>query len=122
MDVISSSGYYPIGDWDRQLDRIEAVVHREGKPFFFMEAGAMSTEGSQYLPNSWALAGAVSQEAQRDWYEAMFAACDGRDWVGGWMLWAWKARLYLLDAAATDPAYALYDKLAEATVAERYPR
>lgn len=122
VDVISSSGYYPIGDWDRQLDRIEAVVRREGKPFFFMEAGAMSTEGSQYLPNSWTLEGAISQEAQRDWYEAMFAACDGRDWVGGWVLWDWKARLYPLDAAAADHEYELYGKLAEATVAERYSR
>ena len=122
VDVISSSGYYPIGDWDRQLDRIEAVVRREGKPFFFMEAGAMSTEGSQYLPNSWTLEGAISQEAQRDWYEAMFAACDGRDWVRGWVLWDWKARLYSLDAAAGDHEYELYGKLAEATVAERYSR
>ena len=26
VDVISSSGYYPIDDWDNQLDRIEQVV------------------------------------------------------------------------------------------------
>ncbi len=122
VDVISSSGYYPIDDWDAQLDRIEAVVRREGKPFFFMEAGAMSTEGSQHLPNSWALAGAVSQEAQRDWYEAMFAACDRRDWVGGWVLWDWKARLYPLAEAGSDGEYSLYGKLAESTVAERYGR
>lgn len=122
VDVISSSGYYPIDDWEAQLDRIEQVVRREGKPFFFMEAGAMSTEGSQHLPNSWALEGAVSQEAQRDWYEAMFAACDRRDGVGGWVLWDWKARLHPLDAAASDPEYALYGKLAESTVAARYGR
>src|SRR5699024_10830469 len=29
VDVISSSGYYPIDDWDNQLDRIEKIV----KPF-----------------------------------------------------------------------------------------
>ncbi len=120
VDVISSSGYYPVDDWDNQLDLIEAVVCREGKLFFFMEAGAMSTEGSQHLPNSWALEGAVSQEAQRDWYEAMFAACDRRDWVGGWVLWDWKALLHPFEAAATDPEYALYGKLAESTVAKRY--
>lgn len=122
VDVISSSGYYPQHDWDNQLDRIEAVVRREHKPFFFMEAGAMSTEGSQHLPNSWTLEGDVSQEAQRDWYEAMFAACDRRDWVGGWVLWDWKANLYAIEDAAADPEYALYGKLAEGTVAERYAR
>lgn len=26
VDVISSSGYYPIHDWENQLDRIERVV------------------------------------------------------------------------------------------------
>ncbi len=39
IDVISSSGYYPVGEWNNQLDRIEGVVRRFGKPFFFMEAG-----------------------------------------------------------------------------------
>ena len=46
VDVISSSGYYRSGDWRNQLDRIEGVVAREGKPFFFMEAGCPSREGS----------------------------------------------------------------------------
>lgn len=82
----------------------------------------MSTEGSQHVPNSWTLDGAVSQEAQRDWYEAMFAACDRRDWVGGWVLWDWKARLYRLADAGDDGEYALYGKLAERTVADRYSR
>lgn len=37
MDVISSSGYYPIHDWENQLDRIERVVKKYQKPFFFAE-------------------------------------------------------------------------------------
>lgn len=122
VDIISSSGYYPIDDWDNQLDRIEAVVEREGKPFFFMEAGAMSTQGSELVPNDWNLPGGISQDVQRDWYNAMFAACDKRDWVGGWALWDWKAHLYPLEQAATDPEYALFGKKAEAVVAERYSR
>ena len=42
VDVISSSGYYPIDSWEEQLDRIERVVEASGKPFFFMEAGCPS--------------------------------------------------------------------------------
>ena len=42
VDVISSSGYYPVDDWENQLDRIEPVVAASGKPFFFMEAGCRS--------------------------------------------------------------------------------
>ncbi|WP_416812020.1 glycoside hydrolase family 113 [Demequina sp.] len=122
VDVISSSGYYPIDDWDNQLDRIEPVVRTHGKPFFFMEAGVMSTAGSEHLPNSWTLEGGISQEAQRDWYEVMFAVCDRRDWVDGWMLWDWKAQLHTLEEAATNAEYAVYGKLAEHTIAQRYSR
>ncbi len=39
VDVISSSGYYPIEDWERQLDRIEAVAAKYQKPFFFCGGG-----------------------------------------------------------------------------------
>lgn len=35
VDVIASSGYYPIDDWDNQLDRIEKVVKKFQKPFCF---------------------------------------------------------------------------------------
>lgn len=51
VDVISSSGYYPVDDWENQLDRIEKVVLKYGKPFIFAEAGCMSTAGSKLV--SW---------------------------------------------------------------------
>lgn len=53
LDVISASGYYPIDDWDRQLDRIGAVVERERKPFFFIECGCMTCKTSPMVPNNW---------------------------------------------------------------------
>ncbi len=34
VDVISSSGYYPSGHWQTQLNRIESVVKKYDKPFF----------------------------------------------------------------------------------------
>ena len=57
VDVISSSGYYPIDDWEHQLDRIETVVKHYQKPFFFAEAGCMSVTGSPYVPNNWEIQG-----------------------------------------------------------------
>ncbi len=120
LDVISSSGYYPIADWEAQLDRIEQVVHEYGKPFFFMEAGCPSREGSQHLPNDWGLAGAPSEEAQRAFYETMFAATDKRAWVRGFMLWDWPARLYELDQAAANDDYCMYGKQAESTVRNHF--
>lgn len=120
VDVISSSGYYPIDDWEEQLDRIERVVAAHDKPFFFMEAGCPSREGSPYIPNDWGLAGAPSEEAQRSFYEAMFSACDKRDWVGGFMLWDWPARLYEESDASANDDYCMYGKQAESTVRTYY--
>ena len=75
VDVISSSGYYPIGTWDEHLDRIEAVVEASGKPFFFMEAGCPSRTGSSARPNDWTLEGEPSGDEQLRYYREMFEAC-----------------------------------------------
>jgi hypothetical protein len=83
VDIISSSGYYPIGEWEEQLDRIEGVVKKWNKPFFFMEAGCPSREGSPHRPNDWSLPGGPSEEAQKRYYEDMFAANAKRDWMRG---------------------------------------
>lgn len=110
VDVISSSGYYPIDSWDEQLDRIERVVEREGKPFLFMEAGCPSREGSARHPNDWSLVGPPSGEEQLIYYRAMFDACDARSWVLGLMLWDWPARLYAPEDAAANDDYCPYAK------------
>lgn len=57
VDMISSSGYYPIDQWEQELDRIEKTVLKYQKPFFFAEAGCMSRKGSGMVPNNWKLQG-----------------------------------------------------------------
>ncbi|MFC4102002.1 glycoside hydrolase family 113 [Paenibacillus xanthanilyticus] len=120
VDIISSSGYYPIDDWEAQLDRIEPTVRKFGKPFFFMEAGCPSREGSPYVPNDWGLEGAPSEQAQADWYAAAFAACDARPWVQGFMLWDWPPKLYAPEDAAGNDDYCMYAKKAEPIVRDYY--
>lgn len=120
VDVISSSGYYPINDWANQLDRIEAVVKRFGKPFFFAECGCMSVEGSNLVPNDWSVKGPADPQGQADWYAGMFRACEKRDWVGGFGLWAWNGRQYPLESAASQGGYDIYGKPAEQVVAKYY--
>jgi len=110
VDVISSSGYYPAGDWERQLDRIEPVVAAAGKPFFFMEAGCPSRTGSPAKPNDWALAGEPSGAEQLRYYEDMFAATGRREWMRGFMLWDWPASLYPLADAEMNDDYCVYGK------------
>ncbi|MEF2964761.1 1,4-beta-xylanase [Paenibacillus sp. M1] len=120
LDLISSSGYYPASDWDRQLDRIEDVVKRYNKPFIFMEAGCPSRTGSAAIPNDWTLRGEANQAEQADFYRTMFEKCSRRDWVRGFMLWDWPAQLYERGQAGEDYGYCVYGKEAEAVVAEAY--
>ncbi|MGN7860430.1 glycoside hydrolase family 113 [Microbacterium sp. 22303] len=120
VDVITSSGYYPIDCWDAELDRIEAVGQASGKPFFFMEAGCPSREGSPDKPNDWNLPGAPSGAEQLRYYEAMFAACDRRPWMRGFMLWDWPPTLYPLADAATNDDYCPYGKPAGEFLRETY--
>ncbi len=110
VDVISSSGYYPINDWDHQLARIRQVVETFNKPFFFAEVGCMSSEGSSYVPNDWTLAGKMSLEEQRNYYKVMFNKCKEEEWIRGFGIWDWKSQLYGVEEGATDPYYAIYGK------------
>ncbi|KJL45498.1 hypothetical protein RS81_00191 [Microbacterium terrae] len=120
VDVISSSGYYPIEQFHEQLDRIEPVVRASGKPFFFMEAGCPSREGSPDLPNDWSLPGAPSGAEQLRYYRTMFEACRSRDWVRGLMLWDWPADLYAVADATANDDYCPYGKPAGHYMAQQY--
>ncbi len=120
VDVISSSGYYPMDAWPQQLDRIERVVRASGKPFIFMEAGCPSREGSPARPNDWNLVGAPSGEAQAEYYRVMFDACRARPWVRGLVLWDWPAELYGADAAAQNDDYCPYGKPAARIMTEQF--
>ncbi|MBB6673959.1 glycoside hydrolase family 113 [Cohnella nanjingensis] len=120
VDIVSSSGYYPIDDWEAQLDRIEGVLAKWNKPFFFMEAGCPSREGSPMKPNDWSLPGGPSEAEQKRYYEAMFGACAKRDWMRGYMLWDWPAKLYAPSEAADNDDYCMYGKAAASTVRDFY--
>lgn len=116
VDVISSSGYYPLEDWENQLDRIEAVVKKFQKPFFFAEAGCMSIVDSNKVPNDWAVQGEADAKGQADWYEAMLEACLKREWVKGMAFWSWSSHLYTKNDALKRKDYEIYAKPAEKIV------
>ena len=120
VDVISSSGYYPLEDWENQLDRIEAVVKKFQKPFFFAEAGCMSIVDSNKVPNDWTVQGEADVKGQADWYEAMFEACLKREWVRGMAFWSWNSHLYTKNAALKRKDYEIYAKPAEKIVKKYY--
>ncbi|WP_402466453.1 glycoside hydrolase family 113 [Isoptericola aurantiacus] len=122
VDVMSASGYYPLGGWEAQLDRIAPVVARERKPFFFMETGCPSRTGSAALPNDWTLQGPPDGGEQEAWYRDMLAATSARPWVQGWVLWDWPATLYARQDAAGNDDYCPSGKPAAEVIAATYRR
>jgi hypothetical protein len=120
VDVISSSGYYPLGSWETELDRIEKVVRRFNKPFFFAETGCMSVCGSGNIPNKWDLPGEANCKEQETWYRELFEHSLRRPWVEGFGLWDWPGHLYQETEAAADKGYSLYGKSAAHVVREQY--
>ena len=120
VDVISSSGYYPLHDWEKELDRIEKVVKTFNKPFFFAEAGCMSTKGSSAVPNDWNLDGKVDLNEQADWYKAMFESSLKREWVSGFAMWDWASNQYSLSRAEKNKGYEVYGKPAEIVIKKYY--
>jgi hypothetical protein len=120
VDVISSSGYYPLNDWEKELDRIEKVVKHFNKPFFFAEAGCMATKGSSEVPNDWSLEGGIDLNEQAEWYKAMFESSLKREWVYGFVMWDWAWNQYSLNRAENDKGYDVYGKPAEKVIKKYY--
>ena len=116
VDVISSSGYYPLSDWESELDRIEQTVSLYKKPFFFAEVGCMSTTGASKIPNKWLLDGKVNLKEQADWYQAMFESCEKREWISGYGIWEWGWKQQKPEMAKKDRRYDIYGKPAEEVV------
>jgi len=122
LDIISSSGYYPINYWDRRVEELEAFALKHAKPFFFMETGCPSRTGSAKIPNDWQFEGPVNMKEQDDFYRVMFEKVGDKSWFHGFMLWDWPAKLYEPGEAADNRDYCVYLKPAERTIREFYER
>lgn len=141
LDVISASGYYPINNWEEQLDRIEAVVKNYNKPFFFIECGCMTCKSSPMIPNNWHLFGnelnetakrlskspddidvirqVVDFEAQVSFYREVFDKCGKRSFVNGFGLWDWAGKQkFDAETVNLDGGYEIYLKPSTKVVKE----
>ena len=111
MDVISSSGYYPIDALQPNFDRIRRVAEQYGKPFMFMECGCPSRKMSEYRPNDWRFGEGLSLDAQAQWYEAFVSALEVNPFIRGTGWWDWSAtRLYPAYAGADNSGYCTFGK------------
>nr|WP_307992881.1 1,4-beta-xylanase [uncultured Niameybacter sp.] len=120
VDVISSSGYYPINDWDNQLERIHRIVKKFNKPFFFAEAGCPARTGSSIIPNNWEHKGELNLQEQEEYYKIMFEKCKKESWICGFGLWDWKTHLYPKADGIKDDDYSVYGKPACQVIKEFY--
>lgn len=118
LDVISSSGYYPINQWDKNLDRIEKVVKKYQKPFFFAECGCPSREGSSYIPNDWTHVGELDLEEQSDYYTMMFEKCKNRKWMKGYVCWDWTSNM--MEDPIINAGYSVFGKPASNVIHHFY--
>ena len=118
VDMISSSGYYPIGEIDAEFERIRGISEKFGKPFLFMECGCPARAGSEKRPNDWKYGGETDPTTQAAWYEAFTDALLRHPFVRGTGWWDWSAsRLYPEPTGMDNSGYCTYGKPASDVLA-----
>ena len=123
VDVISSSGYYPIDALDENFERIRRAAERAGRPFMFMECGCPSRLGSEARPNDWRFGGNTDQETQRRWYQAFIGAVLRHPFIRGVGWWDWPAtRLYPELAGTDNDGYCTWGKPANGLISKLMPK
>ena len=111
VDVISSSGYYPIHQIEENFERIRAASEKAGKPFLFMECGCPARGKSDRRPNDWRFGEGTDPETQRRWYERFLQALAEHPWIRGTGWWDWSAtRLYPEQTGPDQNGYCTYGK------------
>lgn len=118
VDVISSSGYYPRSDWEKNLERIHETVKKYNKPFFFAECGCMCVKGCQNVPNDWSFKGETDQMVQADYFEHMFREIADHPWVQGTGIWDWDSDFR--ERLPDEKGYSVYGKKAAEIIRKYY--
>ncbi len=126
LDFMSVNFYYPLSKkenptdaellktFEKQLDVLEGISKRQGKPLCITEIGYTSTSQPWIKPHSDNDEYPTSEEAQQRCYEIMFQALSDEDWVKGMFLWQWPS---YLDYATRNPSgFTPAGKAAEQTV------
>lgn len=122
VDIVSSSGYYPVSTFAERVAQLRTFVQKVNKPFFFMETGCMNVTGASERPNDWSHDGELDMDEQVKFYEVMFTLLNDEPWFYGYMLWDWPANLYEVDDAEDHRNYCFYGKTAEEVIRTYYTK
>ncbi|WP_066890335.1 glycoside hydrolase family 113 [Clostridium nigeriense] len=122
LDYISSSGYYPVGSIRSELKRIEAVVKRFNKPFFFSEAGCPAVKDASKAPNDWTiiLNGIPSEDEQCSFYEELFNESIDSGFVKGFCFWDWPMKSPKKNEEVFKKDYCVKFKKSEKIIAKNF--
>jgi hypothetical protein len=122
LDAISSSGYYPINDWNNQLQRIKAVADKFNKPFFFSETGCPSARLAANVPNDWTYIdnNPLDLSEQNRFFEEMFSQCEKQAWHYGYCIWDWPMNFEPGYSPSEDTNYYVLGKPSQNTIKKFY--
>lgn len=122
LDYISSSGYYPLGTIKKELERIEKVVKKYDKPFFFAEVGCASIKNAGKNPNDWTVTinGDESEEEQLGFYKEMLQECSKTDFIDGFCFWDYPMKSPTTKEEKIVGQYSIKYKLAEELIKLHY--
>jgi hypothetical protein len=102
-DMIGVSFYYPlatkpgasrqdlIASASRALGTLAALSRKTGRPVLITEAGYPASASAAQKPWDEQRGAPIDVAAQRDCYEALFAAIDAPDWLAGVFVWKWSS-------------------------------
>ena len=122
LDYISSSGYYPKNTIGKELERIEKVIKKYNKPFFFAEGGCPSTLGANKNPNDWTVVkdGISSEDEQCEYYKEFLEESFKKDFINGFCFWDWPMKSPLSEQEKLYGDYSIKYKKAEKIISEYF--
>lgn len=122
LDVAGTTGYHEltetpgvnpeVGDlvesWQPIVEGLASFAESIERDVLITEVGYVSQTGAAYHPWDYTTTGDVDLAAQRDLYEALYRAFNGREWLAGVTLWTWFG-----DGGSSDDGYTPRGKPAE---------
>ena len=122
VDMISTSGYYPLDSWDSELARMKEVCERHDKSLLFAEIGCPSATGSAAFPNKVYPDYKYSPEEQLEWYREMMSKTADEDWICGYGIWSWHWNTESVLRGSVRCLYDILGKPSEKVVKEYFEK
>jgi hypothetical protein len=149
VDIISISGYYPIGTgklakaatdpnevppsensveslklkWKPIKERLRRISQRHDRPILFIEIGVCSVRNGSSIPWNHPDPNLFyDADEQSRYYQATIETFWDEPWFIGFTWWDWPDHLYSLEQAKSNTGFCIYGKPAEQVVRQWYAK